>query len=429
VIDYPFHGASFHLDITAPPKASDPPRPSAQTKILLDTMSKRSDEDNSKWDHVMGNFDLLFSQINDMSMVQQSLKAQMDLSSAAVDKYSAEQQMIAQQVKANGQAVAQLTLQQFHRDAKYSDSESASIAYEEENPFSQEYNKGKAVPKPKPSRPTKPHHSHRTSKNTLPHHTLPKMPFPKFDGNSPKEWIDKCHNYFEIYSIPQGMWITAATMNLEGNASKWYQAYKKNNTPTDWQSFCEVVEEKFGADDYRLAMTELLALRQTTTVEEYTTAFQALQFEITMHNCHYDDMFFTPHYINGLKEEIRGIVEAQRPTTVDRASLIARVQQRVVERSKNRYHRPLPLPRQNLQPRTDNKPQLPAGQLWRDRQLRDYRKANGLCYNCGEKFEPGHQEVCSKRAKLQAHALILNDLDRELGDDVLNQLATKRCIE
>jgi hypothetical protein len=61
VIDYPFHGASFHLDITAPPKASDPPRPSAQTKILLDTMSKRSDEDNSKWDQVMGNFDLLFS--------------------------------------------------------------------------------------------------------------------------------------------------------------------------------------------------------------------------------------------------------------------------------------------------------------------------------------------------------------------------------
>jgi hypothetical protein len=61
VIDYPFHGASFHLAITAPPKTSDPPRSSTQTKILLDTMSKRSDEDNSKWDQVMGNFDLLFS--------------------------------------------------------------------------------------------------------------------------------------------------------------------------------------------------------------------------------------------------------------------------------------------------------------------------------------------------------------------------------
>jgi len=85
----------------------------------------------------MENFDLHFSRVSNIGVIQQELKVLMDISSSVVDKYSAEQQMIAQQVKANGQAMAQLTLQQFHRDAKYSDSESASIAYEEENPFSQ----------------------------------------------------------------------------------------------------------------------------------------------------------------------------------------------------------------------------------------------------------------------------------------------------
>jgi hypothetical protein len=48
----------------------------------------------------------------------------------------------------------------------------------------------------------------------------------------------------------------------------------------------------------------------TKTVEDYTTKFQALQFDITMHNSNYDDMFFTHKYIMGLKEDINGTVEA-----------------------------------------------------------------------------------------------------------------------
>lgn len=130
----------------------------------------------------MENFDLLFSQINEISLVQQSLKAQMDLSNAAVDKYSTEQHMIAQQVKANGQAVAQLTLQQFDRDDKYSDTQSVSIIYEEENPFSKGFDKDKTHSQPEPSKSKKPHQQNKSSKDTVPHHTLPKMHFPKFDA-------------------------------------------------------------------------------------------------------------------------------------------------------------------------------------------------------------------------------------------------------
>jgi hypothetical protein len=44
--------------------------------------------------------------------------------------------------------------------------------------------------------------------------------------------------------------------------------------------------------------------------------------------------------------------------------------------------------------------------------------------NCGENFEPGHNEVCSKKAKpTHNNATVVNDLDRELSDDVLYQLA------
>ena len=75
--------------------------------------------------------------------------------------------------------------------------------------------------------------------------------------------------------------MTAAQLHFEGNAAKWYQAYKQNHTFRNWDHFCAVVEEKFGVDDFRTAMNELLDLKQNRTVEEYTTKFQALQFGIT----------------------------------------------------------------------------------------------------------------------------------------------------
>jgi len=86
------------------------------------------------------------------------------------------------------------------------------------------------------------------------------------------------------------MWITAAHLHFEGNAAKWYQAYKQNHTFWNWDHFCAVVEE-FGANDFRTTMNDLLDLKQTRKVAEYTTQFQALQFVVTMHNPNYDDMF------------------------------------------------------------------------------------------------------------------------------------------
>jgi len=221
------------------------------------------------------------------------------------------------------------------------------------------------------------------------------------------------------------MWITAAHLHFEGNAAKWYQAYKQNHTFKNWDHFCSVVEEEFGSDDFRTAMNALLDLKQTGTVEDYTSQFQALQYDVTMHNSHYDEMFFTPQYIRGLKEEIRTTVEPQMPQTVQKASTIARIQQGMLERSKARYNRTNSQVRTYGPPKTEYKQPQQISTLWKDRQLRDYRKANGLCFSCGEKFVPGHLEVCSKRQKPQVNAIVLNDLDRELSDEVLNELAVE----
>jgi hypothetical protein len=211
-------------------------------------MSKNTEEDKSRWDQMMEHLDLLFSRVDDIGTVQQQMKAQMDIRGAAMDSYAQQQQLIAQQVKANGAAVVQLTLRSFAEDAKY-DSTSASDLSEEEQPFENLFAKGKEVKQPETHKQTQSHPKHykKDTKDSLrgkgdykepstvrQHRTLglamPKMLFPEFDGTDPKIWRDNCESYFELYQLLEGMWITAAHIHFEGNAAKWYQAYKQSHT-------------------------------------------------------------------------------------------------------------------------------------------------------------------------------------------------------
>ena len=88
-----------------------------------------------------------------------------------MDQYSQEQHMIAQQVKANGQAVAQLTLRQFSHEAKMEDGNDTDLVlFEEETSFKNVIADPKTAHKLEPSRLKKPHHS-SGDKTSLPRHT------------------------------------------------------------------------------------------------------------------------------------------------------------------------------------------------------------------------------------------------------------------
>lgn len=71
-----------------------------------------------------------------------------------------------------------------------------------------------------------------------------------------------------------------------------------------------------------------------------------------------------------------------------------------------------------------------TSQLWKERQVRDYRKANGLCFYYGETFDAQHKNTCKKRPTppTQLNAVVLNDLDVVLNDEVLNQLAVEDAL-
>jgi hypothetical protein len=114
------------------------------------------------------------------------------------------------------------------------------------------------------------------------------------------------------------------------------------------------------------------------------------------------------------------------PETLDRAYHIARVQQEVLnaapkkaQRSYNRFD--------TTTQKTDmaSKAPLKMGtDLWKDRQLREYRRANGECYKCGLKYDPTHVCAVKKAATLNAleAETCQDDCPLMLSEEVLNML-------
>ena len=72
--------------------------------------------------------------------------------------------------------------------------------------------------------------------------------------------------------------------------------------------------------------------------------------------------------------------------------------------------------------KTESKHAFQKPNLWKERKVWEYRKANDLCFYCGEKFDPAHVAVCTKRPQVQVNALAVNDLDIPLSEDVIQQL-------
>lgn len=149
-----------------------------------------------------------------------------------------------------------------------------------------------------------------------------------------------------------------------------------------------------------------------------------------LHNSGFDDLFFVTQFVKGLKLEVGSVVQTQIPETMERAILLAKIQQQVLDKGKHKWQKQTTWNRpSHHQPKIGTKPAPPTTSLWKERQVRDYRKTNGLCFYCAEPFDVNHKNVCTKRPQqAQVNALVVNDLDVVLNDDILNQLAVEDAL-
>lgn len=111
-----------------------PPKPSVRTQILLEKMDEQAGKDVARWDTVMGSLDLLFAKVGAIDENQQKMEAKFDLSTGVIEQMIKDQQLMAKQIEAIGQAVAHLTLNQ-HRRRDPSPPSPTSSEATMENPF------------------------------------------------------------------------------------------------------------------------------------------------------------------------------------------------------------------------------------------------------------------------------------------------------
>jgi hypothetical protein len=141
-----------------------------------------------------------------------------------------------------------------------------------------------------------------------------------------------------------------------------------------------------------------------------------------MYNPNYDENFFISQFIKGLKAEIRGAVESHVPDTLERAVLLAHVQQEISEANKTCKPKAPPYTRTDKPSAHSDvsRPTLKSGtgDLWKDRQLRDYRKSNGLCFKCGDKYDPSHQ--CGQKLVVNLNVLETEICPLQLSEEALN---------
>ena len=104
--------------------------------------------------------------------------------------------MLQQQLAATGQAVANLTLEQM-RSSDVQDSPRPPLGGASRQGFHRGQHSGGFVA----SRSSAGQGSQDQRGGSRAH--LPKMSFPRFSGQNPKIWKDKCMDYFTIFGLPE----------------------------------------------------------------------------------------------------------------------------------------------------------------------------------------------------------------------------------
>lgn len=185
-----------------------------------------------------------------------------------------------------------------------------------------------------------------------------------------------------------------ASLSMEGNASRWFQTFKIHYGLGSWEEFGWAIVQHFGEEEYPQAMQALLNLYQAGPVEEYVKNFEEACCATAVHNHTLDETFYVAQFIKGLKKQ------RQKSLKVIGASKFGGVGTKLEARG------------------VSNMPDMS-----KERLVKEYKRQNGLCFTCGEKYEPDHQAWCSKKVQTQLNALTTEELGMALTEEMLTQIS------
>ncbi|XP_027151895.1 uncharacterized protein LOC113751950 [Coffea eugenioides] len=253
---------------------------------------------------------------------------------------------------------------------------------------------------------------------------LPKMDFPAFDGNSPREWVRRANKYFQIHGVEEGLKSDISQLHFQEKADIWFHGMYHEKGVVPWKELAMAVCERFGEGDPEEAIEEFNKLMQTGSVTEYLEKFEQLKSMVMLSLPGQPDSYYKSCFLSGLKEEIVSMVRMTRPHTLADTIEAAKLQERNLEAIRKTQgkmmHKYTPSPgippinKQNFTPHTKmkwpnfqyKKPETFSNQNTKTgthtaNQFRkitpselSYRREKGLCFKCAEPYTLGH--ICKQ---------------------------------
>jgi hypothetical protein len=86
------------------------------------------------------------------------------------------------------------------------------------------------------------------------HKHLPKLDFPKFNGENPKIWAKKCEVYFDVLSVPESLHTRYATLDFIDRVALWPKMIEVSGRIEEWHVLCQLVFKCWGKDQHHIFM-------------------------------------------------------------------------------------------------------------------------------------------------------------------------------
>lgn len=202
-----------------------------------------------------------------------------------------------------------------------------------------------------------------------------------------------------------------ASMYFEGRAVLWYNSFSADHDDVSCPQFVEVLSARFEKLKTSQIVDDFNKLKLTGSYIEFVEKFEELKdcMKLIYGNV-LNEEYYVSSFISGLTPELKSAVRMMRPATVQDAIDFGRDQMDTIEAITKRvklFSRPFNnlgggnnnrIPQSNSSPAVKpNIPARPQVKLLTSTEMAARRK-KGLCFNCDEKFSPGHK--CNNRLYL-----------------------------
>ncbi|XP_027936242.1 uncharacterized protein LOC114191269 [Vigna unguiculata] len=147
-----------------------------------------------------------------------------------------------------------------------------------------------------------------------------KVELPSFDGIDPVGWITRAETYFEVQGSTEEVKVRLAKLSMEGATIHWFNLLQESEKDLSWAQLKRELIGRYGGRTSNNPFEELKDLLQTGSVEEYLAEFEYISSQVSR----LPEEQYLGYFIGGLRSEIRRRVRTFNPVNRLQAMRLAR---------------------------------------------------------------------------------------------------------